>query len=142
MKRGSKNKPENVAIGEAISRARELAGLTQAELAEKMGVKQQSVGEWERGKTAPRAARLAQLSKFLPDLRNLRKEMEAIPHAHRSLSFTDIRFSLTESDFQLLNADQQQHVTSLIGVIEETVKRAGKKSGRLKPAMKSYGGHG
>lgn len=142
MRKDSKSKPENIAIGEAISRARELAGLTQVELAKKMGVRQQSVGEWERGKTAPRAARLAQLSRLLPELRSLRKEVEAIPHARRGAASEDIRFSLTESDFQALNADQQQHVASLIGVIEETVKRAGKRTARLKPAMKSYGGHG
>ena len=42
--------------------AREKIGLTQKEVAEKMGVDQSAVSFWETGKTAPRAAMLVKLA--------------------------------------------------------------------------------
>lgn len=42
--------------------AREKTGLTQKEVAEKMGVDQSAVSLWETGKTAPRAAMLVKLA--------------------------------------------------------------------------------
>lgn len=41
--------------GTEIRRARERAGLTQEELAEKVGVSLRTVGNWERGTSVPRA---------------------------------------------------------------------------------------
>lgn len=42
--------------------AREKIGLSQREVAEKLGVDQSSVSFWETGKTAPRASTLVKLS--------------------------------------------------------------------------------
>lgn len=48
----------------AFLSAREKAGLTQREVAEKIGVDQSAVSFWETGKTAPRAALLKKLSEL------------------------------------------------------------------------------
>ena len=44
---------------------REAAGLLQSELAEKMGVNQSAVSQWETGATLPRAALLPALAEIL-----------------------------------------------------------------------------
>lgn len=44
---------------------RRKAGMTQAKLAEKLGVSPSAVAMWERGKSAPRAAMLPKLAKVL-----------------------------------------------------------------------------
>lgn len=45
--------------------ARKKAGLTQKELAEKLGVDQSAVSFWETGKRAPRGAKLLRLADVL-----------------------------------------------------------------------------
>lgn len=45
--------------------ARKKAGLTQKELAEKLGVDQSAVSFWETGKRAPRGGRLLRLADVL-----------------------------------------------------------------------------
>ena len=40
-------------VGERIKELRQKAGLTQAELAEKLGFQPQTVSNWENGKTFP-----------------------------------------------------------------------------------------
>lgn len=45
--------------------ARKKAGLTQKELAEKLGVDQSAVSFWEAGKHAPRGAKLLRLADVL-----------------------------------------------------------------------------
>ena len=45
--------------------ARKKAGLTQKELAEKMGVDQSAVSFWETGKRVPRGAKLLRLADVL-----------------------------------------------------------------------------
>lgn len=44
--------------------AREKSGLTQREVAEKIGIDQSAVSLWETGKTAPRASILIKLSEL------------------------------------------------------------------------------
>lgn len=48
-----------------IKRCRKSAGLTQAELAARIGVAQSSVAMWETGRTQPRASMLVELGKIL-----------------------------------------------------------------------------
>lgn len=52
-------------VGRAIKLARIKAGLTQAELADKLNVKQGTVGGWEIGSTCPKPANLLKLSTVL-----------------------------------------------------------------------------
>lgn len=44
---------------------RQAKGITQWQLAEKIGVRQESVAQWETGKTAPRFDRLIAIAKAL-----------------------------------------------------------------------------
>lgn len=46
----------------SFASARDRAGLTQYEVAKKIGVDQSAVSFWERGKTAPRAALLPKIA--------------------------------------------------------------------------------
>ncbi len=49
----------------AIKRLRERAGLTQAQLAEKVGASQSAVALWETGARMPRADKLPKLAEVL-----------------------------------------------------------------------------
>lgn len=50
--------------GGRVRRLRRRAGLSQAALARRLGVRQQTVSEWERGRYAPRGASLTVLRMF------------------------------------------------------------------------------
>ena len=52
-------------LGAAIQAARQQAELTQAEVAARLGVRQSSVSQWERGTTAPTTRHLLVLQQFL-----------------------------------------------------------------------------
>lgn len=52
-------------FGENLRRWREDAGLTQADLAEAMGVTQQTVSDWERGVGMPHRSRAVDLERIL-----------------------------------------------------------------------------
>ncbi len=52
-------------LSEAIRAARRRAGLSQAELAELLGVRQSSVSQWERGSTKPSTIHLLALTAAL-----------------------------------------------------------------------------
>lgn len=52
-------------LSEAIRSARRRAGLSQAELAEALGVRQSSVSQWERGSTKPSTVHLLALTSTL-----------------------------------------------------------------------------
>lgn len=54
-----------MALSDKISEARTAAGLTQSELARRLGIKPQSVQAWESGVSAPRARRLTQVAEVL-----------------------------------------------------------------------------
>lgn len=57
-------------IGRRLKAARVKKGFSQAELAERIGVSQAAVGQWERGQYAPRGRNLNSLNEVLgPDLR-------------------------------------------------------------------------
>lgn len=48
-----------------IKKVREIAGLTQIQLAEAVGISQSAIALWEAGRTMPRADKLSQLAKVL-----------------------------------------------------------------------------
>lgn len=52
-------------IGDRIKDARERAGLTQTQLAEKVGVRYQSVQQWEAGATSPARAKMVKIAAAL-----------------------------------------------------------------------------
>ncbi len=52
-------------IGKRIANARKNAGMTQAEVAERLGVSFQAVSSWERDQTTPDASNVIELAKLL-----------------------------------------------------------------------------
>jgi transcriptional regulator with XRE-family HTH domain len=65
MKAGRPTQRPRTPFGERIAQARELAGLTQLQLAEKLGVSQEVIAYWERKPVALRAEQLAALADSL-----------------------------------------------------------------------------
>ncbi|MDP9176033.1 MAG: helix-turn-helix domain-containing protein [Planctomycetota bacterium] len=65
MKAGRPTQRPRTPFGERIAQARELAGMTQLQLAEKLGVSQEVVAYWERKPVALRAEQLAALADAL-----------------------------------------------------------------------------
>lgn len=71
-----RDRPDPVALsrlqaGDLIREARTIAGLTQAELAERVGTKQSVISRWERGTDEPRLRTLARVLRecgFVADL--------------------------------------------------------------------------
>jgi transcriptional regulator with XRE-family HTH domain len=61
----STNPKANRTLGAKIRAARRMAGLSQASLAELMGVRQSSISQWERGHTRPSLEHLVPLASAL-----------------------------------------------------------------------------
>jgi transcriptional regulator with XRE-family HTH domain len=57
--------PEATTFGDRLAGARELAAMTQAELAKRLGVKEKTMADWEDDVCDPRANRLAMLAGLL-----------------------------------------------------------------------------
>lgn len=54
-----------MSLSKRIAEARKAAGLTQTEVARRLGIRPQSVQAWESGVSAPRARRLTELAQVL-----------------------------------------------------------------------------
>ena len=65
MQTGRPSKQPRTAFGERLHAAREALGLSQNQVAEKMGVNQASYGAWERYPVALRPDQIEQLAKIL-----------------------------------------------------------------------------
>ncbi len=65
MNQGRPARTKRPELGERIAQARQLAGLTQKQLAEKLGVTQRVVTYWEREAVGLRADQLASLAEAL-----------------------------------------------------------------------------
>jgi transcriptional regulator with XRE-family HTH domain len=52
--------------------------MSQGELAERLGIRQSSVSQWERGTTGPTGRRLVDLIAELPGLADILKEMSGL----------------------------------------------------------------
>lgn len=61
-------------LATAIRVVRQQAGLTQGELAERLGLRQSSISQWERGSTEPTGRRLVELMGHLPGLAEALKD--------------------------------------------------------------------
>lgn len=57
--------PETATFGDRVAGAREAAGLTQAELARKLGVRKDTVLAWEEDRSEPRANKLSMMAGVL-----------------------------------------------------------------------------
>lgn len=57
--------PEAATFGDRMAGARELAGMTQAQLARRLGVKKATIVAWEEDRSDPRANRLQMVSGLL-----------------------------------------------------------------------------
>ena len=53
-----------MALGENLTQARKAAGLTQADVAAKLGVSRQAVSRWESGQSKPSTEKLLALGEF------------------------------------------------------------------------------
>ena len=58
-------KPNMIVVGKRIRQARVLAGLTQEQLAEKIGVSRTAIVRWESAETEPTLEHLISLTKLL-----------------------------------------------------------------------------
>lgn len=77
-------------LGDRIRKARENAGLTQTELAEAVGVRYQSVQQWEANATAPTRARMAKLAAALGvSVSYIEFGVSAVAEEPRAHSMTD-----------------------------------------------------
>lgn len=56
---------ERKSFGENLKKERKLAGLTQQQLAEKLGIKQQQLSEWECGRVEPTVFNIVAIVKAL-----------------------------------------------------------------------------
>ncbi len=126
MQKDSGRKPENVALGQAIARAREKAGMSQVQLAEQFGLRQQSVADWERGKTAPIGARLQKLFAILPALQSEMGDARADSHRPAPRRRDDWPFPFTRDEWNLV-ADQVY--SSVVDLVEGALKRAASGAG-------------
>lgn len=57
--------PRNTGNESPIARQRMAAGITQAQLAEAVGVKPQHIGRWERGERKPKLEPLMKIAKVI-----------------------------------------------------------------------------
>jgi transcriptional regulator with XRE-family HTH domain len=76
-------------FAETIRIKREELGLSQAEVADRLGVGQQAVSQWEAGASLPRPSRIAQLSVvFGVDLEHLWRLAGFLPERERSAEWS------------------------------------------------------
>ncbi len=72
-------------LGETLKIRREELGLGQEDLAERIGVSQQTVSRWEKGLALPRPARVVELARLIEvDTRWLHRVAGYLPEAERS----------------------------------------------------------
>jgi transcriptional regulator with XRE-family HTH domain len=94
--------------GRLIREARELAGLSQAELAARIGTKQPVISRWERGLESPRVDTLARL------LQACGFEADLVFRRHDDVDRTQIVGALAQSPDQRL--ETVENVSELIGL--------------------------
>ena len=97
-----------VFFGEKIRSARKAAGLTQRQLAEKIGVSNTSISNWEKGLSRPDADMIQKLCDVLclqPNYFYGTDENSGSPAAGRStVSDEDIKFALFGGDGEITDA--------------------------------------
>lgn len=115
-------------IGQRIKRARIEKGLTQEELAEKVGVQKSAVAKWENGRVSEiKRSNLAKISKALginPNslLENIEKEPVKTAEQHIEI-ITDEDYVEMFEDFKLLDSTQRKIVKDLVKSLAEQKKQ-------------------
>ncbi|MAM25115.1 MAG: transcriptional regulator [Rhodobacteraceae bacterium] len=116
--------PDAATFGDRVSAAREQAGLSQAELARRLGVRQSTLRGWEDDHSEPRANRLSMLAGLLNVsmmwLINGEGEGIGAPEDRQSMP-EDINDILTE--MRSLRSDMLKRAESL-GRLEKRLRRA------------------
>ena len=76
-------------FAESVRVRREALGLSQADVADKLGVGQQAVSQWEAGQSLPRPSRIAQLAVVLEvDVEQLWRLAGFLPERERSAEWS------------------------------------------------------
>jgi transcriptional regulator with XRE-family HTH domain len=92
-------------FGETLKLRREERGLDQSELAERLGVTQQSISRWEHGQALPRPQRVRQLAEELGlDVGRLHRAAGYLPDDERS-AVDDIWHEVLERMSELSEAE-------------------------------------
>lgn len=120
----------NVTTGQRIKAARQQAGLTQTELAEKLGIPYQSIGQWERDTRKPKQETLLKIAKALGvHLRDLadnswleefeQQHPDAVENAKRGLAviqyLEEMGFTISERPIKLRDeeVDDEGHTAKI-----------------------------
>lgn len=116
-------------IGERITKARESAGLTLADLARKIGISRAAVGQIESGETkSPRAENLSKIAAvtatrfqwLLDGSGEMRAHSTQVAHKNPGLSTTDINGSDTSlgQDYQAKTGEEEMIRTKVINLFD------------------------
>lgn len=113
-------------LGDRLTAARDAAGLGQADLASRLGVRAKTLRDWENDQSEPRANRLQMLAALLGvSLRWLLTgqgdDVPAPAAADPAAQDSDLRAAL--SDLRKLRADLGQ-ANERLGRLEKTLRRA------------------
>ena len=117
-----------MALSDKFAEARATAGLTQSELARRLGIRPQSVQAWESGVSAPRARRLSQVAEvlgvpeafFFEEVKGLNGEEERAEPASKVLAAKD----LADRVISLAEADKlDKHAITVLGELLELLAR-------------------
>jgi transcriptional regulator with XRE-family HTH domain len=93
-----------------VRQSRQIAGLTQGELAERLGTTQSAISNWERGRDEPRASTLGRI------LQACGFEADLTFRRHDDVDRAQIRRLLDYSPDERL--EQLENVTDLLGLAE------------------------
>ncbi len=111
--------PDNDTLGGRLSRARDAAGLTAAQLARRLGVKSSTIQAWESDRSQPRANRLPTLAGMLGV--SLSWLLHGIGAAPRDEGGSELAQSLTLQLGRLKRL--QQETTDILGQLQSDLDR-------------------
>ena len=102
-------------LGDRIKKLREQEGLLQREVASRLGISQQAVARWEKGKTEPDSATLVRLAEifgcsvdYLLGKTNIRTPIETIAAHHDGDEFTEEELEAIEEFKEFVRSRRKQ----------------------------------
>lgn len=117
---------DQATFGDRLANAREAAGLTQTQFAERLGVSEKTVQSWEHDRSEPRANRMQMIAGLLNVslmwLMSGRGEGLAPPGTEDAGAAPDIAGAL--ADLARMRADLNR-LSGQIGAVERRLRRAG-----------------